>query len=202
MNEPKQAQRRFQGRAERLRAPERLARLQVTDVVRLCLEGVTAHSALDVGTGAGVFAQAFAEQGLGVAGVDAEPEMVDAARTWVPQGRFGVALAEDLPYSDAAFDLVFLGHLLHEAERPLEALREARRVARLRVAVLEWAYREDTWGPPLAHRLPPQRIDELAKQAGLSGTQPIELRHMLLYRYDLPQRLGAPPDTLERRDHD
>ena len=52
-------ERRFKGEVERLRAPERIQRIEVDRVVNLCLEGVRADSVLDVGTGSAIFAEAF-----------------------------------------------------------------------------------------------------------------------------------------------
>jgi methylase of polypeptide subunit release factors len=51
-------ERRFRGDPARLRSPERLEQLEVERVVELSLEGITAGSVLDVGTGTGVFAEA------------------------------------------------------------------------------------------------------------------------------------------------
>ena len=36
---------------------------------------------------------------------------------------------EKLPFEDKAFDLAFMGHVLHEADDLLTALKEAQRVA-------------------------------------------------------------------------
>jgi ubiquinone/menaquinone biosynthesis C-methylase UbiE len=163
----------------------------VPGVVRLCLDGLVVRSVLDVGTGAGVFAAAFAAQGLTVAGVDTNAALLDAARLYVPTADLREGAAEALPYPDGAFDLVFLGHVLHETDRPLEALREARRVALLRVAVLEWPYREESMGPPLAHRLSSERIGELAQQAGFAQAKRIELKHVVLYRLGVASRRSA-----------
>lgn len=175
---------RFGGKAERLRSPERVALLEVERVVDLCLEGIDSTSALDVGTGSGIFAEAFAGRGLAVAGIDVNAEMVEAARAYVPQGHFQVAPMEDIPHPDNAFDLVFLGHVLHEADDLLQALREARRVAGQRVAILEWPYRKEEMGPPLDHRLQAGLIVDLAGQAGFSRAEPISLARMDFYRLD------------------
>ena len=45
---------RFTGEIERLRTPERVARVEVGRVAELCLSGLQARSMLDVGTGTGV----------------------------------------------------------------------------------------------------------------------------------------------------
>jgi ubiquinone/menaquinone biosynthesis C-methylase UbiE len=173
--------RRFHGAAERLRSPSRLALLEVPRVVGLCLEGIEARSVLDVGTGTGVFAEAFAAAGFAATGVDLNPTLLAVARDLVPQATFMESGAEALPCDDGAHDLVFLGHLLHEVDDPLAVLREARRVARLRVAVLEWPYRDEAQGPPLAHRMMPEAIEALAREAGFSGVDTPPLASMSLF---------------------
>jgi ubiquinone/menaquinone biosynthesis C-methylase UbiE len=175
-------ERRFHGEGAALRSPERLALLDVDRVATLALEGVAAESVCDVGTGSGIFAEAFSKRGLAVTGVDGNAEFLALARGFAPGGTFVPAEAEALPFADRAFDLVFLGHLLHESDRPVGALAEAGRVARLRVAVLEWPYVREEHGPPLAHRLSPERVAELARKAGFSRFERIELRHQDFYR--------------------
>ncbi len=81
-------EKRFEGDISRLRNPERIARLEVDRVVELCLEETKIMSVLDVGTGTGVFAEAFARRGLAVSGIDVNPEMLPAARIYVPTGNF------------------------------------------------------------------------------------------------------------------
>ena len=156
--------------------------LQVPSVVRLSLDGAVIRSVLDAGTGTGIFAAAFAAQGLRATGIDVNEELLEQARTAVPGVEFRSAALEQLPFEDRSFDLVFLGHVLHETDDPLRALREARRVAGLRVAVLEWPYREEPQGPPLHHRLPPKKILRLAELAGYSSSERLQLEHMDLYR--------------------
>ncbi len=154
--------------------------MEVDRTADLALEGLEASTALDVGTGSGLFAEAFARRGLAVSGVDANPEMLPAARKYVPLGDFRPGAAEKLPFADAAFDLVFLGHVLHETDRPLEALKEARRVSRRRVAVYEWPYIDETPGPPLEHRISPATVETLAHQAGFNTIEQFQLDHMVL----------------------
>lgn len=186
-------EKRFAGEVARLRAPERVERLEVARVVELCLAEARLRSVLDVGTGSGLFAEAFAGRGLAVAGVDVKPEMVAAAQAHVPAGHFREAPAEALPYGVSTFDLVFMGLLLHEADEPLTALREARRVARTRVAILEWPYAEGPFGPPLAHRLSPETLAELSRQAGFSHCEAAPLTNVVLYRLSVPLDQGPLP---------
>ena len=174
---------RFHGSPADLRSPDKLARLEVGRVVDLSLEGMTASDMLDVGTGSAVFAEAFAVRGLRVAGVDGSPEMLALARGYVPSGDFRLAQAEALPFPSGAFDLVFMGRMLHETDDAEVALREARRVARQRVAVLEWPYLSEEHGPPLEVRLNVERLDQLAAKAGFArGAEMIPLAHLVLYR--------------------
>jgi ubiquinone/menaquinone biosynthesis C-methylase UbiE len=172
----------FAGDLARLRAPERVARLEVARVVEACLEGADVKAVLDVGTGTGLFAEAFVQRGLAVAGVDTNPAMIEAVRTYVPAGDFQEAPAEALPYPDAAFDLVFMGLVLHESDEPLKVLSEARRVTRNRVGILEWVYREESFGPPLAHRVAPDALEKWAQAAGFSKWETVPLAHLVLYR--------------------
>jgi len=176
-------ERRFQGGADRLRAVERVALLEVERVAALSLEGLAAKNMLDVGTGTGLFAEAFATQGLDVAGIDVNVELLAVAQQHVPTGQFKTAPMELLPFPDRSFDLVFMGLVLHEADEALAALQEARRVTRQRVTVLEWPYREEPKGPPLAHRLKPDTIEDLATQAGYRAVELIHLQNMDLYRF-------------------
>ncbi len=176
-------ERRFQGGADRLRAPERLARLDVPHVTELCLNDGNITSVLDVGTGTGVFAEAFAQAGLAVTGLDVNTELLAIARGHVPTAQFKEGVAEHLPFSDKSFHLVFLGLVLHETDSALTALQEARRVARQRVAILEWPYRDEPYGPPLEHRLKPDAVTALATEAGFSRIDISQLEFMTLYRF-------------------
>jgi ubiquinone/menaquinone biosynthesis C-methylase UbiE len=175
-------EKQFDGTVERLRSPERVARLEVERVIDLCLESGEFTTVLDVGTGSGIFAEAFSLHGLKVSGVDINPEMVLAARKFVPQGDFREASAESLSFPDASFDMVYMGLLLHESDEPLKVLQEARRVGRKKVCILEWPYRDEEVGPPLAHRLIPSQIAELARLAGFDHLESDPLEHLVLYR--------------------
>jgi ubiquinone/menaquinone biosynthesis C-methylase UbiE len=157
----------------------------VPRVVELSLAGLTATSVLDVGTGTGVFAEAFVAAGLAVTGIDTNADLLALAREFAPAAQFREAPAEQIPLPDGSFDLVFLGHVLHETDDPVAALREARRVARQRVAILEWPYRDEPHGPPLAHRLSPASVADLAARAGLAQVEASHLEHMDFYRLTL-----------------
>ena len=172
---------RFHGDVSRLRSPERLAWLEVDRVVELSLQGGNIRRVLDVGTGSGIFAEAFSKLGLEVEGVDANPDMLAAARDLVAGVRFQEGTAESLPYPDASFDLVFMGLLFHETDDRHKAMQEAARLACQRVAVLEWPYEKQEIGPGLDERLTQKDIDDLARQAGLTVTNIFPLQSLVLY---------------------
>jgi ubiquinone/menaquinone biosynthesis C-methylase UbiE len=174
-------ERRYGSAAERLRAPTRLALLEIPRVVSLCTEGINTARVLDVGTGTGVFAEAFAQNGCEVTGIDPNADLLAVARRHVA-GAFVAGTAEKLPFEDRSFDLVMMGHVLHETDDRAAALREARRVARHRVAILEWPFVEEEQGPPLAHRLRETEIRSLAHEAGFAAIDRTILSHMHLYR--------------------
>jgi ubiquinone/menaquinone biosynthesis C-methylase UbiE len=179
-------ERRFNRDIAWLREPDRIARLEVTRVVDLALEKLARpRSALDVGTGTGVFAEQFAARGLLVTGLDANPAMLPVARQFVPSGIFQEGEAEKLPFADKAFDLVFMGLLLHETDETLAALSEAHRVAVQRLAILEWPDEDQPIGPPRQHRLPVEKITDFAKQAGFKGVRQVRLETLVLYLLDL-----------------
>ncbi len=188
-------ERRFHGGAGHLRSAERLALLEVEHVVTLSVEGLAVRRVLDIGTGAGVFAEAFAARGYVVAGIDAYGSLLQVASQFVPGAEFKEATAEAIPYGDDAFDLAFLGHVLHETDDPVRALEEARRVSTARVVVLEWPYAEEKHGPPLEHRLRPEAVLEMAKRAGLGRVEHLRLTHMDLYRMAVGLNSPAIPSS-------
>jgi ubiquinone/menaquinone biosynthesis C-methylase UbiE len=178
-------EKRFEGDIDHLRTPERVERLDVERVVDLCLEKVKVHSVLDVGTGSALFAESFSKRGLEVAGVDVNPKMLAAARQFVPNGDFHEGTAEMLPYPDGSYDFVFLGLVLHESDKPLKALMEAQRVAQQRVGILEWPYYEQSFGPPLVHRLKPEDLDNLFRKAGYQKWEATDLSNTIFYRLEV-----------------
>ena len=93
-------------------------------------EVTKAGSILDVGCGPGLAAEVFAKMIGDVAGVDAAAGFIEIARRRVPGGDFRVAEMEALPHADASFDVVTGFNAFQYAASPVNALREARRVAK------------------------------------------------------------------------
>jgi hypothetical protein len=75
-----------------------------------------------------------------------------------------------------------MGLVLHESDEPLKVLSEARRVTRNRVGILEWIYREESFGPPLAHRVAPDALEQWVQAAGFLKVETLPLTHLVLYR--------------------
>jgi ubiquinone/menaquinone biosynthesis C-methylase UbiE len=178
-------QRTYSGDIERLRRPERMAVLEVPRVTELCLAGISAATVLDIGCGSGIFTEAFGARGLFCASVDFNPQMLLATKGFIPGAHIAAAAAEHLPFADKSFDLIFVAHLLHEVDDPAITLRECRRIARKRIAVLEWQYRQEDMGPPLGHRLKPEDVGAAALKAGLPKVWPVMLKTLVLFLIDV-----------------
>jgi SAM-dependent methyltransferase len=86
---------------------------------------------LDIGCGEGNHLLFFCRLGLDVSGVDASSYMIRQARRHLGnRSTLQVGQAEDLPYDDNEFDFASLINTLEFLDDPLEALKEAGRVAR------------------------------------------------------------------------
>ena len=85
---------------------------------------------LDVGCGAGRFCRVAADRGAQVAGIDAAGALVEIARERIQNADFRVGDMEALPWDDDSFDVVTGFNSFFIAADLVNALREARRVAR------------------------------------------------------------------------
>ncbi len=84
---------------------------------------------LDCGCGSGLFCRMAADVGARVSGYDATPELLEIARERTPDGQFYQGDIQWLPWPDDSFDVVTGLNAFMLAENPVEALREAARVA-------------------------------------------------------------------------
>ena len=164
-----------------LSSPERVALLDVDRTLSLtrAREG---ERALDAGCGVGVFTIPLAGL-VGRSGhvfaVDVEPAMVEACRARVEEaGLTNVTVTRSgensFPLPDAAVDLVFACHLLHELLDPPAFFAEVRRVLKPegRVVVVEWEKVETGGaGPPVKHRLTPEEARAVLAGGGLKVTE-------------------------------
>ena len=104
--------------------------------IRTLLEPRPGESVLDIGCGEGNHLLLFRSLGLGTAGIDASPFMIrKASERLGSRSELRVGRAEALPYDDNQFDIAVLINTLEFVDDPLEALKEAGRVARRKVFV-------------------------------------------------------------------
>ncbi len=83
---------------------------------------------VDIGSGTGTLARQAADRGARPIGVDVAPSMTALASTLHPDLSFADGSADRLPFEDAQFDVATLGFVLLHVGRPIDVLREARRV--------------------------------------------------------------------------
>jgi SAM-dependent methyltransferase len=157
---------------------------------------------LDVGCGSGGALVVASGRGAEVAGLDASEALVAIARKRLPDARIEVGDMEELPFGDAAFDVVTGFNAFQFAGDAARALREAGRVCRRAgaVAVLTWGRREDcdiprVIVPKLVPLMPPApatgptpfdwakpgNTESMLEQAGLKVTDQGELACAFTY---------------------
>lgn len=108
---------------------------------------------VDICTGTGEMAIRLAEAGARVTGIDVTPEMLASATAKQATHGIGFGLmdARHLGFADRSFDTAVLSLALHDMPRAvaIEVLREAARVARNRILILDYELPRR----PLLHRL-------------------------------------------------
>jgi len=96
--------------------------------------GAVGVHALDVGCGAGFIAEELAAMGFAVTGIDPSRVAIEAARAHAQQRRLGieylVGVGEELPFADAAFDLVSCCDVLEHVRDLDRVIAETARVLR------------------------------------------------------------------------
>lgn len=165
----------------KLRSVERLKRLEVDKVLSLCLEERNIKTLLDIGTGSGLFAEAFSKLGVYVTGIDINKEMIEAAKLYIPEGQFLISPAEEIPFTEELFDAAFFGLVFHEVSDYKKALSESFRVSKHYTFILEWQYKRENFGPPIEHRLKPEFIENTAVSIGYKNLYVFFLSSLVLY---------------------
>jgi hypothetical protein len=74
-----------------------------------------------------------------------------------------------------------MGLVLHETDNTPEAIHEAFRVSRRGLAILEWPHEIQPFGPPMEHRVSPQKVTSMAVEAGFKEPAAIRLTNLSLY---------------------
>jgi SAM-dependent methyltransferase len=106
-----------------------------------------ALSVLDLATGTGILAGAFAERGHAVTGLDFADKLLDRARRRFPQVDFRNLDAGELEQiGTGAYDLVAMGFFLHGLSPDFRRfiLRESARIARSHVLIFDYG-RDGGW---------------------------------------------------------
>lgn len=138
------------------------------------------RSLLDIGTGTGRVLEVFAPHVERALGVDLSHEMLAIARANLEKAGLGhcqVRQADmyQLPLADGAYDLVTIHQVLHYADRPADAIREAARVLKPegRLLIVDFAPHDlEALRHEHAHRRLGFRDDEMQDwlaAAGLKG---------------------------------
>lgn len=99
-------------------------------VVWSLLEQSAPGRALDAACGTGRHARRLVDLGHTVVGVDLSAEMLERARTRVPEAEFTTADLSHLPLESDSFDVVVCGLALDHSPSLVDPLREMRRVVR------------------------------------------------------------------------
>jgi ubiquinone/menaquinone biosynthesis C-methylase UbiE len=171
----------FEEKISKLRRADRIEELEVSRVVRFVQPNKPNEKLLDIGTGSALFAESFCRMGYKVTGVDTDPDMLVAARHYLPQADFLVAAAENLPLTAKSFDMSFMGMVLHETKKPMISLMEAKRVTRQTVTVLEWPPPDINAPPPPAPRISPDEMENMVRTIGFSNLTIHPLNKMIFY---------------------
>ncbi|MET8366766.1 class I SAM-dependent methyltransferase [Micromonospora sp. NPDC049580] len=108
---------------------------------------------LDVGTGSGTVAGLACARGASVVAVDAEPSMVDLARSRLPSAdEVSLAALPHLPFDSGQFDAAVANFVINHVGDPVAAITELRRVVRPggRIAATIWPHpppeAQSLWG--------------------------------------------------------
>ena len=163
----------------------------VTDEERIRRLVAAAHltgneRVLDIATGPGYIAEAFARAAREVVGVDLTDAMLAIAKErtkerGISNVSFRAADAQNLPFENAAFDVVVCRLALHHLMNPLQVLREMARVCRAGGTVVaediyasehpERAAYQDRWeilrDPSHVRTLSLSELLQLFREAGL-----------------------------------
>lgn len=162
------------------------ADVQVEEALAQALAPEPLGRVLDIGTGTGRMAELFAGSADHILALDKSPAMLRVARARLQHlggGRIEMVQGDftDLPLPAASVDTVLFHQVLHFAQDPAEALREAARVTREggRIAIVDFAahQREELRERHAHARLgfDDEQMRTLMVQSGYEPARPIAL---------------------------
>lgn len=164
-------------------------------------------SVLDLATGTGMLAGAFAERGHAVTGLDFADRLLTRARRRFPQVRFDHFDLVHLDQLDAgAYDVVCMGYLLHglSAEFRRYILTQSARIAAKHILIFDYG-RRGGWLVRLIERLegphyPEFITSDVAQELGRQGLQIGRAEHVSAFgSYWLCSRAGRDVPAHDRR---
>jgi ubiquinone/menaquinone biosynthesis C-methylase UbiE len=143
---------------------------------------------LDLGCGDGLFTHLVARKGLTATGLDPESTAIEQAREQCSGQRypgaspsFAQGSAEEMPYADATFRVVFMLDVIEHLPNPVRVLREAARVLQpqghLLITTPAWQY--GAWSDPVYH------VDEYSAEELVRQVAAATRHHVPLGRADL-----------------
>ncbi|HCP01090.1 MAG TPA: ArsR family transcriptional regulator [Rhodospirillaceae bacterium] len=165
-----------------LHVDEALVEAAIEDIL-----SVDAHAALlDIGTGTGRMLQLLSHRVQHAVGIDKSRDMLAVARTNLSEPQYrncNVRQADmyQLPFNDRSFDLIVLHMVLHFADEPANAIREAARVVSPggHIVIIDFAPHEvEELRETHAHRRLGFRADEVEGWAGAHGLQTTDVRSL------------------------
>lgn len=138
------------------------------------------QSLLDIGTGTGRVLEVFAPHFDRALGIDLSREMLAIARANLEKAGLSHCQARQadmyqLPLPDQAFDFVTIHQVLHYADRPADAIREAARVLKPkgRLLIVDFApHAEEALRKEHAHRRLGFRNEEIQAWLKAAGLKP------------------------------
>lgn len=155
-------------------------RLKILDIRRVIEHFELKENSVlvDIGTGAGLFAEAFLDilPGSICYALDIEQEMVDWIRNHrrtYKEGRLTPLLMEETqtPLDSEIADFIFMITVYHELNDPIALVRECKRILKLsgKIFIADWTM-EAPDGPPKDHRIEPSLV---FSHLGLAGFKDI-----------------------------
>lgn len=151
-------------------------------------DGMKGKKVLDVGCGAGVDLLRFARGGAVCTGVDISPSAIALARKNAEYQKLDVDLrvadAEDLPFDDGTFDLVFAHGVIQYSNSTQGVIDECRRVLKPGGEAIFQAYNRHSWlnalsklmrvdleheGAPVLRKFTPREV--LSMLGGFAGVR-------------------------------
>jgi ubiquinone/menaquinone biosynthesis C-methylase UbiE len=104
--------------------------LDIPSMTKLIEKNVNQRNVLDLGCGSGKFAAKVKSWGGNVIGLDQSSTMIEIARKEHPEIDFYVGIAEEMPFGDKSFELIYSCLMVHYVKELSPLFAEVARVIR------------------------------------------------------------------------